>query len=745
MQPKMNKRIPERSFIIIIIFMALWLILILRLFYLQIVKYDEYQSNVIDNVQRETTVTAERGDIYDADMVALARNVTTWRVFISPRDITDSNQENLIANNLAQILDVDVATVHEKAAKKQRADETIKKNIDEDTYNAVMDFISANGLSRQIHVEASTKRYYPYGSLASNVIGIVGTDGGLIGLEYQYDDELTGVEGKYITAKDAYGSSMPYKYDSFIEAQNGGNLVTTLKVKIQSVLDEQLRSTYNDSDPLSRVCGIVMNPNTGAVYAMGTYPTMDLNDPYTLDADSQAKLEESEYPADSKEYDNYYWELVNELWRNKAVSELYEPGSTFKVITTAAVLEENAATFADTFYCGYDNFYVRGYPEPIKCHKKGGHGTVTFAYGLQQSCNVTLMNVAFKLGREKFYDYFKRFGYTERTGIDLPGEEGPIYSEYGDFNQVSLAVYSFGQTFKVTPIAQIRGICAVANGGYLVTPHVVDRVVDDSGNVIYSFKNDTVRQVISKEVCSEISAVLEEGVATDGGAKNTYVAGYKIAAKTGTSQIRDKLDENGESHYVVGSTVAYAPSDDPQVACLIMVDTPTCGNQYGSVVAAPYVAKVMEQILPLLGVERNYSGEDSRLITTAVSNYAGKSIDIVKAAIEEKGLKYEVVGDGDTVTSQVPAAGSTLMLQSGKIVLYTGTETPENNMITVPDLTRYGAETANSTLIARGFNVGINGSFASTAVVTGQVPAAGESVPEGTIVTITVRSMNGTE
>lgn len=740
MQAKISKKIPERSLIVILVFMLLFVSLIGRLFYLQVIKYDEYQSKVIDNVQRETTVTAERGVIYDCNMVALATNTTTWRVFISPRDIANQTQEALIASGLSKILGVEESLVHEKAAKTRRADETIKKNIDEDAYNELMDFIEQNDLSTQIHLEASTKRYYPYGSLASNVIGFVGTDGGLIGLEYQYNDELSGVEGKYITAKDAGGNNMPYKYDSYIEAENGGNLVTTINTKIQSVLEEQLEATYNDSDPLNRVSGIVMNTETGAILGMATYPTMDLNDPFTLDPDSQKKLDESGLAEDSKEYDTMYWQLVNELWKNKAVSELYEPGSTFKVITTAAALEEGVTTFQDRYYCS-GALKVEGYPEPISCHKHSGHGSVTFAEGLQQSCNPTLMNVAFKLGKETFYDYFKRFGYTEKTGIDLPGESRPIYTPYSNFNQVELAVYSFGQTFKVTPVAQIRGICAVANGGYLVTPHVVDRIVDDDGNTIYSFDNNAVRQVVSSDVCAEISEVLEDGVAGDGGAKNTYVPGYKIAAKTGTSEKRDVLDHD----YVVGSTVAYAPSDDPKVAVLIMVDTPTCNEQYGSVVAAPYVANVMQEILPLLGVERNYSGKDQKLITTAISNYTGKSLNVVKTALEEKNLDYEIIGDGETVVSQIPASGSTLMLQSGTVYLYTGSEKPEDNMITVPDLDGLGTEAANSKLVSRGFNVGINGSFASSAVVTGQSPAAGESVPKGTIVTIKVRSMNGTE
>lgn len=741
MQNKTNRKIPGRTLVIILLFMAMWTVLIIRLFTLQIIDHEKYESKVIDNIERETDVSANRGIIYDSNMVQLATNETTWRIFISPRDIEDPTQGALIASQLSTILDVEYDTIMAKIAKTNRADETIKKDITEEQYNSIIALINEYDLDRQIHYEAYTKRYYPYGSLASCVIGCVGTDGGQLGLELQYDAELTGVAGKYVTARDALGHRMPYKYDSYIEAQNGLNLVTTIDTRVQAVLEEQLKQTYADSHPLERVCGIVMDVNTGAILGMGQYPNFDLNDPYTLDADSQAKLDSSEYVKGTDEYNNYYWQLVYSMWKNKAVTETYEPGSTFKVITTAMAFEEGVTTFSDPYYCSGE-MHIEGYPQPIHCHKRTGHGSVTYAVGLQQSCNPTLMQVAAKIGEEKFYHYFQSFGYTEKTGIDLPGETNSIYDPYDKFTNVSLAVYSFGQTFKVTPIQQIRGIAAVANGGKLVTPHLVSKIVDDEGNVVKSFEETKVRQVVSEDICAEISKVLEEGVSGDGGAKNAYVAGYKIAAKTGTSQKRDVKD----SDEVVGSTVAYVPSDDPQYAVLIMVDSPQVASRYGSVVAAPYVAGTLSEILPTLGIERQYTSDDSAMITTAVSNYTTWAVAEAKSAIEGKDIKCEVIGEGEVVAEQVPAAGTIIQQENGKIVLYTGDSTTENNMVTVPDLTGYGAEAANNVLVSYGFNVKLDGALNRVgAQVTSQSPAPGERVPYGTAVTISVRYFNGTE
>lgn len=726
--------------------MILWCILILKLFQLQIIDYDYYQNKVLGNVQRMTTLSAVRGEIYDANMNKLASNYTVYRIFISPRDITDTDQAELIANGLSDILGVDYDKIIAMTKKVHRADETIMKKASEEQADSVRKFILDNDLTMQIHLEATTARYYPFSSLAANVIGVVGTDGGLTGLEYQYNSFLLGKSGKYVTSKDAQGGQMPSKYDTYIDASNGANLVTTIDVTIQKALEKQLQQTYLDSDPLNRVTGIVMDVNTGAILGMATYPTFDLNSPFTLDEDSIEKLETSELDPESSEYGKYQTELLYKLWKNKAVSELYEPGSTFKIITTAMALEEGLVSLDEKFYCS-GKFYVDGYPKPIHCHKLSGHGSVSFERGLQQSCNPILMTIGLRVGQAKFYEYFNAFGYTGYTGIDLPGEAKSIYSSYDNFGLVSLAVYSFGQTFKVTPLMQLTAISAVANGGYLLTPYVVDQIIDDDGNILMQHETDAKRQVVSTEVCKTISGILERGVSGDGGAKNTYVAGYKIAAKTGTSEVRDQADPDGNYSYRVGSTVAYAPADNPQISVIIVVDTPMSSSKYGAIVAAPYVANLMSEILPYIGIEPNYTEEEYAKLKATLKGYVGWPTTDAVRAITNRGIEYEIVGTGDVIKYQIPSKGEEIMKQEGKVIFYTGDATPVSD-IKVPDVVGKTVSAANRLLTNSGFNVIIDGATVSSssteAYVVSQSIAAGTLSSKGTVVKITVRYLDGT-
>lgn len=724
--------------------MVLWCILILRLFQLQIIDYNYYQNKVIGNVQRTTTLKAERGEIYDAAMNKLASNYTVYRIFISPRDIVDEAQAKLIATGLSEILGADYNKIIELSKKVHRADETVMKKASDVQADAVRQFILDNDLMMQVHLEATTARYYPYSTLAANVIGVVGTDGGLTGLEYQYNSFLLGESGKYITSKDAQGGEMPTKYDTYIDASNGANLVTTIDVTIQKALDKQLQQTYLDSDPMNRVTGIVMDCNTGAILGMGTYPTFDLNSPFTLDEESLEKLANYEYDSSTPEYAQYQTELLYTLWRNKAVSDLYEPGSTFKIMTTAMALEEGLVTLDEQFYCKGE-LLVEGYSQPIHCHKRSGHGSVTFERGLQQSCNPVLMTIGLRLGQANFYRYFEAFGYTERTGIDLPGEAKSIFSTYDNFNTVSLAVYSFGQTFKVTPMQQLSAISAVANGGYLLTPYVVDQIIDDDGNILMQHESDPKRQVISTDVCKTIAGILERGVSGDGGAKNAYVPGYKIAAKTGTSEVRDQADPDGNFSYRVGSCTAYAPADDPQIAAIIVVDTPMCENKYGSVVAAPYIADLMDEILPYIGIERNYTEDElAKIQTTIKYNTVGWST--ADAAYVYRYMDYEIRGTGNVITYQVPAKGESILKNEGKIILYCGDATPVAN-IKVPDVVGRTASAANRILSNAGFNVIIDGatnSSSTEAYVVSQSITPGTLATEASVITITVRYLDGT-
>ncbi len=370
---------------------------------------------------------------------------------------------------------------------------------------------------------------------------------------------------------------------------------------------------------------------------------------------------------------------------------------------------------------------------------------MTFRVGLQQSCNPTLMQVAERVGKEKFYNYFEAFGYNGKTGIDLPGESYTVYSSYQNFSNVSLAVYSFGQTFRTTPIQQIRAISTVANGGYLVTPHLIKEIVDDDGNVIQSYENENVRQVVSTDTCTTITDILEEGVAGDGGAKNAYVKGYRVAAKTGTSEKKDKRDEYGNTPWRVGSAIAYAPADSPQIAALIMVDEPSISSVYGSVVAAPYISSLLSFVLPYIGVEAQYTAEELENLDVTLSNYVGATVENAVADLSWRGFVYEIIGSGDTITAQVPQAGSMISSDTGILLLYTGEEEPANT-ITVPDVMGMTAYTANSALVNLGLNVTFSGSINGTsATVIGQNPAAGTVVSRGTIIEVELRYLDMTD
>ena len=744
---KANRRIHGRTLGLIVACFVVWCVIIIRLFQLQIIDHEYYQGQVIANVQKETSVRAERGIIYDRNKIQLATNNTVWRIFISPRDIEDRAQAELIARGLSDILDLNYQDVLDITAKTWRADETIKKNVEDEIADEVRLFINENELEDQIYLQASSTRYYPFGTLASNLIGVVGTDGGLIGLELQYDSFLTGVSGRYITAKNASSQSMPYKYDVYIDASNGANLVTTTDTTIQFALEKQLKQTFEDSDPLNRVAGVVLDVNSGAVLAMGVYPNFDLNNPYKLDEDSQFKLDLSGFAPGSAEYNTYFTELLYSLWRNKAVSELYEPGSTSKIITTAMALEEDVLEWEDEFFCSGGGYVVIPGTSPVHCHKKGGHGKVTYRVGLQQSCNPTLMQVAERIGKATFYNYFKSFGYTEKTGIDLPGEATPIYHEYQNFNALELAICSFGQTFKVTPLQQLTAVSTVANGGKLLTPYVVEQIVDDDGNILFQHETDVRRQVVSEAVCREIAAVLEEGVSGNGGAKNAYVPGYKIAAKTGTSEVRDILNEEGESFLRLGSTVAFAPADDPQIAVIIVVDQPQCESVYGSIVAAPYVANFLEEVLPYIGVDREYSEEDTKKMNVTVKNYVGWPTADATRDVGNRGINFEVKGDGDIIKYQIPSGGEVLNKETGKIILYTGDAQPEADIL-VPTVTGMTAANANRTLTNAGLNIVYEGATQSgtgaVSYVVSQSPAAGTYVTYGSVVTVTMRFLDGT-
>ncbi|MBR5797368.1 MAG: PASTA domain-containing protein [Clostridia bacterium] len=737
----------RRARVVSLVLAGLFLLLLVRIFWIQTVDYDRYQAKVIEQMTTESTVNAKRGNIYDRNGVLIATNISTYRVFISPSSIASAQSKadekgetvdlaDMISRGLSSFLNEGYGVTYDFVMKQTEytkyLDRTIARQVDEATADQIVAFVSENKLGNMVYLEATSSRYYPYGSLAAHLIGFTGSDGtGLYGLEYIYNEQLAGTPGKYVIARDAQSNEMPYEYELYIPAVDGYDITTTIDIYVQAALEEQLKAAYENSGGKNRASGIVTDPQTGEILAMAVYPSFDLNDPWALNEYDQATLLNSGYASDSEEYAKLKSSLLLTSWSNKAITEAYVPGSTFKIITAAMALEEGKVKTTDHFNCS-GAYVVNGIT--IHCHKTTGHGALTFSGGIQQSCNPVLMNVGLRVGTDKFYEYFSAFGYLNRTGIDLPGEGNSIFHSPSNFQILDLATASFGQNFKITPIQQVTAISAIANGGYLLTPHTVLKITDANGNVIQSASTSTKRQVISTEVCNTISGILQEGVAGDGGARNAYVAGYRIAAKTGTSE---KVGDNKDAY--ICSCIAYAPAERPQVAALIAVDEPTKGLLYGSAVAAPYIARLLETILPYMGVEAVYTTEELENLAVTVPNMKDYTIEQATARAEQLGVSIRVVGDGNKVTGQMPEVGSKMEAKGGVIVVYTGDAAGEEGVV-VPNLLGKSAAAANQLLINSGLNIRITGTknhlTGAGATVISQSHAAGETVAPGTVITL---------
>ncbi len=711
--------------ILLCLFGLLTLYLLFTLFRLQIVGYEAYQQKVIEQITVGSSLSAKRGAIYDQNGNILATNQTVYRIYISPVDIKKASRrkgvsyEELVSKGLSEILSVSYDAVYAKAQKSAYLDQTVKRNADEETAKRVLLFAKENGLSSMIHVEAGTRRYYPYGSLASHAIGFTGSDGqGLFGLEAYYNGVLSGTDGKYMSAVDSQGVRLPLSYSDFIPAKDGLNITTTLDVYIQTALEHALEDAVIASDAQNRATGIVMNVKTGAILAMATSPGFDLNDPYTLDESSAEKLAAAGFDSASSEYKTLKSSLLYEMWRNKAIGELYEPGSTFKIITASVALETGAVSPTTPFSC-VGHYTVGGCR--ISCHKRQGHGALTFAEGLMQSCNPVMMQSAERFGKEAFYNYYTAFGYTEKTGIDLPSEAKGLFHSYGSIGSTELATASFGQRFKVSVIGQLCAVAAVANGGVLVTPHLLSSVSDAEGKTLLCFETVEKRRVISAETAALVASILEEGVSGDGGSKNAYTEGYRIAAKTGTSEKFDILDANGRSFLRIGSCVAFAPYDNAEIAVIFAVDEPTSNNKYGSVTAAPFVSSLLSAVLPYLGIEKEESEERA-----SVPDLRGMSVSKAKSILSSLGIACSVIGEGETVARQTPSVGTDIEKSIGKVILYTEEQRKET---VVPALTGKTLNEALKLLSSAGLNVSLKGSNGNS--VAAEATVVSQSLPQG--------------
>ncbi len=724
---KTRKRITV-IFSALLLFLAL---LISNLISLQIVSHSYYKDKVNDQITTTSKMRAERGNIYDSNMNVLATTNTVWRVFISTRDIKRAEkEENIaygekIAYGLSNILGISANSLIEKIKNTSFLDVTVKKEIDATEREAVGKFILENGLERLVFLEAQSSRYYPNETLLAHVLGFTGSDNqGLYGLEYYYDDYLSGTDGYYLYAKDANGNALDTEYSTYIEPTDGASLVTTIDSYLQTLLENQLEAAVKNHSVKNRATGIVMDVKSGAILAMATSSPFNPNDPYTLDEESQKKLYDSGYEVGSEEYTAYKKELMEIMWSNKAVSETYEPGSTFKIITVSSALDTGSATENDRFTCvGYHN--VGGYR--IRCHKTTGHGSgFTLAYGLQMSCNPTMMQIADRIGSEAFYNYIGKFGYFEKSGIDLPSEASTIFHKEEAIGVTELATISFGQRFKVSVINHLRAIATVANGGNMVTPYIVDKIISADGNIVYEHESESARRVISEEIADTVNRILEEGVSGEGGAKNAGVAGYKIAAKTGTSQKFDILDENGNSYLRIGSTVGYNLSEDGGIAVIIVVDEPTSAVKYGSVVAAPYVSAFLADALPYLGYESEYDTE-----AIPLPNLVGKAVSEAKSVLEELKIDYEIIGKGDTVIRQTPSANEDISSSLTRVILYTE---EESEYLTVPVLVGLELSAAVRLATENGLNVKLTGTDSGNVIY--QSLPNGAKVKKGSVIEI---------
>ena len=709
-----------------------------RLVELMMVEGGELSKKAAAQQLSNTTLAAKRGTIYDRNKNILATSATVWTVYLTPKDIETDEEARLIANGLAEILELDAEAVY-KQTQKNTAYEKVKQRVEEPVAEKVRAFIKENSLGSIVGLDEANKRYYPNNNLASTVLGFVGDDNqGLNGVEYQYDKVLEGTPGKVVASKNARGSAMPYSYETMVEAKQGNSLVLTIDEYIQHYAEKYLEEAVAANNCTNRGCCVVINVNTGEILAMTTKPDFDPNAPFTLyDKTAQQRV-------DSLEGDEKKAALAEERqlqWRNKAVADTYEPGSVFKIVTGSAALEENKVNPNSSFYCpGY--IVVAG--TRYKCARHEGHGSQKLINIFENSCNPGFIEIGQRLGANLFFKYFKAYGFTELTGIDLPGESMGIYYNEDKLGPVELASESFGQTFRITPIQLITAMCTAVNGGYYVKPHVVKQILDEDGNIVENIEPVRKRQVISKAT-SDLMREMLQSVVSNGGGKNAYVAGYRVGGKTGTSQKIDQKDENGNVKNVIGSFCGFAPADDPEIACIVILDEPHVPVTFGGTIAAPVAGDIMAEALPYLGIEPQYTEAELAKLSIKTPNLIGKSQSEAQTALQAEQLKCRVVGSGEAVVRQVPAAGQAIP-SGGTVVVYLSEDTSQK-MVTVPNLTGMTLAQVNAAAASSGINVSLSGILrdSSGAVSYRQSIAEGQKVESGTIVTVDFRYNDNTE
>ena len=753
-----NRTILGRTIVLLVVFGILTFIpLLVTLYKIQIVQHDYYEELAINQQTRDVAVEANRGTIYDRNGNTLAMSATVYRIIVSPRDLVQV-QENyaervekaggnpdkmpstpeptneLVAQGLSEILGIDQESIAARLERTYSAYEVLTSQAEEVVADQVRQFISDNGLSNSIVVTPTSKRYYPQNSLACQVIGFVNANGGAYGIEALYEEELSGEVGRVVTARNGNGTEMLSRYENYYDATDGDNVILTLDATIQSYCERILEKGIETFEVQNGGFCIAMDPDTGAILAWANSPSYDLNNPSVIsDPDVQAELDalKAAYGEDSDEYLEALGNAQMAQWRNKAINDTYEPGSTFKSMVLAAALEEGVVSDSDTFTCT-GSVRVAGYT--IQCSRRSGHGTQTLAEAVANSCNPAFIEIGQRLGAEKFYDYLEDFGFTELTGIDMQGESTSLIWSREYFTSLegiaSLATASFGQRLNVTPIQLITAASAVINGGHLMQPYVMDSIVDAEGNVVQSNEPTEVRQVISESTSQHAREILEKVV--DGGTgKNAYQAGYRIGGKTGSS-------ETLEDDHTIVSFLGFAPADDPQVIILLAYDNPkpsepgsntTSGGWYisGGQMAAPMAGELLADILDYLGVEKQYTEAELSGADTAVPSLVGLSAADATTRLENAGFTVRTVGDGETVTDQMPASGASIPGGS-QVVIYLGEEKPTDK-VSVPDVVGMTPEQAREALQNAGLYIRVTG---ATGYYTSSTVAVSQSIPEGT-------------
>lgn len=734
------QRLRQRTAILILLILVLGFgAAVLRLTYLTTIQSSELQESAVDLQLADTTVSAKRGTIYDANGNVLAESASVWQVVMSPVNFKNDKQRQAAAKGLSEIFDLEYNDVLDDT-KQQSHYVVVKRRIESDEREKVLELINTlkkdYNCSGVIQLLDDYKRYYPKNSLASSVIGFTGSDDqGLEGIEYEYDSYLSGTPGRIITAQNARGTDMPFRYEQNVESEDGNNVYLTIDETIQSICEKYMQKGVEDNNVLNKGVCIAMDVNTGAILAMVTTDGYDLNNPYELSAKDKKKIKSTP----KKKQAEAESAALSNMWRNKAVADTYMPGSVFKMCVASAALEENLVNEKTSFTCT-GSILVEG--ETIHCSNIAGHGTQNFVEAISNSCNPAFVQIGQMLGASKFRQYYQGFGFSDKTGIDLPGEAEDSFWKEGKMGGVDLAVASFGQNFKITPIQMITACAAVSNGGYVVQPHVVSKITDSKGNVIKTVDKKVKRQVISDDTSKKMNEYLEYNTERQGAAAG-YISGYKVAGKTGTSEKKDitKVESSFSEDYI-SSFCGYAPADDPQIAMLVFFDTPDGDAYYGSQVSSPVFINIMSEVLPYLDVKTSYTDEELGYVDASAGDYTGVSVDEAKTAVEADGFTATVKGNGSTVISQIPTVSSGLQ-KGGSIVLYTDSES-QSETVSVPSLIGLSPDEVNNVASAYGLNVSFSGATTSSGTSSSQNIEAGTSVSPGTVITVSFADSSST-